>query len=1309
MQARFAWRWWLLSLLLAGLAGWATVHWQAAQQQASQQTHLQLLAHDLALEIRSNTSEGRVLGAAQLMGRTSASVRGSLLGEASAMARLVEDSQHVLRQFGAESTYLLSGTGQVLAYTDNQNRQLLLGEQLGQRPYWQQAMRGEAHIYPAIGIHSHERGLYFAAPVWLPQVPHYPQGVLVIKMGGDFIDGLLRKHGSRAWLLSPDGLIFGSSQPGDLFQWLKPLAADDLLALRQLHQFDALLGNTPPSLLDWAPAGAGELRLGGMRYMVAESQLSWPDPRGTWKVMVLQDRSQLSPWWHWLPLASLASILVLVASLLLYARQRWRALQQRHQDEQAAAARQLQERETAFRTLAENASDVIMRFTPDGRLLYASPALFRQLRQPPREVSSCRLADLGFSASEAAEREAAIASVSQLAQPLRRSFAYGLAEHWREWMLTPELNAHGQVQSVLVTSRDISEQLAQQTALANAKQAAELARQQIVDLSNTLPLAVFQYRQQGEAGEFTFLSAKTAELFGVSLQEIYADPAQRWRHVPLAEMQQARSEIRAAIAERRTAGVQHTVLLAGELHHIRTVGVPARGADGQDYWNGFFMDITRAVEQAAALEQARHTAEAATEAKSRFLANISHEIRTPLNAVLGLAHLAAKHSDNPRQHDYLNKISHAGQVLLSLINDLLDFSKIEADRLTLEQIPFSLNDVLAQVATVTAGRAQEKGLHYWFDLPPTLPEQWQGDPLRLGQVLINLLNNAIKFTAHGEVSLHLQAIQEGDACWLSAAVRDTGVGMQPEQLARLFQPFTQADSSTTRQYGGTGLGLSIAQRLVQLMAGEISVESTPEQGSVFRFKVRLSACAAPIQPPIQPPTRGHVTLLSRHTGLAQLAQRYCLATTFQQIIDDSPIGPSECYLLDILFAPATSLLATARQLRAAQPAAELCLLGEPAAEDWPAWQALGARAIAAPYLPAAWRGEAQDITPSAPTLRFTPASVLVVEDNTINQQIACELLAELGLQACVAGDGQAALEQLSAAPAAHALVLMDIQMPRLDGYAATRAIRRLPALATLPIIAMTANTSAEDQAAVRAAGMNDYLSKPIDPQQLAQTLSKYLRYTAVDIENYEPQSNTPEANQWQCLDYPQALRRLANKADTLNRLLGDFARNYQQAAATLATHIASADWASAQRLAHTLKGVAGNLGLQRIPTLAAELENACAPAAPQPTATEALLAELAKALSSTCTEIQAKLPAPTSPTEATAPLLSPAELLNELEILQLWLESNDRRASAAFARLRPSIAAHYPRAELAALQAALDDYDFAPLADWVAQTLASPT
>ncbi|MBF0160105.1 MAG: response regulator [Magnetococcales bacterium] len=465
---------------------------------------------------------------------------------------------------------------------------------------------------------------------------------------------------------------------------------------------------------------------------------------------------------------------------------------------------------------------------------------------------------------------------------------------------------------------------------------------------------------------------------------------------------------------------------------------------------------------------------------------------TPMNAILGLSHLVLKTALTPQQRDQIGKIQGSGQHLLGIINDILDFSKIEAGQLTIESTEFELAKVLDTVASLVAARSNAKGLPLMLDLAPELPNQLVGDPLRLGQILINYVNNAIKFTEQGEIRIRMEVREEqDDRLLLYGAVTDTGIGLTDEQIGRLFQSFSQADMSTTRKFGGTGLGLAISRKLAELMDGAVGVSSHYGIGSTFWFTAWLGRSQ------------------QHRDELFNWYERRFLTT-------DDPV-----------------------QSEAAPPPSA------PAPVDW---------------------------TP------IRGARVLLVEDNEINQEIATALLTDVGCVVEWASDGAVAVTKVQ--QQSYDIVLMDMQMPVMDGLTATRTIRQLPQYARLPIVAMTANAMQVDRERCMAAGMNDHIAKPIDPEEL---WSKLLHWIGQGSDQELPR-------QLPGVDLVKGLHRFVGNKTLYRRVLAGFSRDQAHGVATLQYLLAQGDYLSAQRQAHTLKGLAGTIGAAVVEQLARNLE-----------------------------------------------------------------------------------------------------------------------
>jgi two-component system sensor histidine kinase/response regulator len=647
----------------------------------------------------------------------------------------------------------------------------------------------------------------------------------------------------------------------------------------------------------------------------------------------------------------------------------------------------------------------------------------------------------------------------------------------------------------IVSLRDISERQ-------RAEQALKALAARLHEILQMMPIGLYIKDSEGRV---TLMNSACESQFGLTLAQLSGDP--HGAHGTLSARERAAFAGCVMLDDVETL---HNARLGRELH-VRTIRKTVCNEQGEnEYLIAMMVDISASIgteqqlrelnehleervqQRTAQLDQAKKVAEEASMAKGQFLANMSHEIRTPMNGVIGMAYLALKTDLNPRQRDYIEKIRFAGEHLLGIIDDILDFSKIEAGKLEVEMVAFTLDHVIQTLSTVVAPKAATKDLALVFELDPTLPRALQGDPLRLGQVLINYTHNAIKFSDSGSITIRIDNLDDRpEDCLLRFQVCDNGIGLTPEQTAKLFQSFQQADTSTTREYGGTGLGLAICKQLAQLMGGDVGVESLPGSGSCFWFTARVGK--------LDPATAGRTPDREQAPG--------------------------------------------------ARPPGQDALL----------------------------RG----------------ARILLVEDNTFNQQIALEMLEEAGCVVCLAQNGLEALDLL--AKTGFDVVLMDVQMPVMDGLQATRLIRLDPRLAGLRVLAMTATATSEDRARCMEAGMDDFISKPIQPALLCEAVARWMparQSAAAPAPALPAQPGFPTvAGDPEVIDLTVLAKLLSYNQDKVRKFAFKFLQTTQDGFEEMETALAAGDIARVRELGHRIKSSARTVGAMGMGELCLRLEN----------------------------------------------------------------------------------------------------------------------
>jgi PAS domain S-box-containing protein len=806
--------------------------------------------------------------------------------------------------------------------------------------------------------------------------------------------------------------------------------------------------------------------------------------------------------------------------------------------------------------------------------------------------------------------------------------------YWVDTLIAPFIGSDGKVEKYISISTDF-------TAIKKAEDELRWSQSLMDKMSNSSPLAFLVVDNRTD--EVLYLNQRCCEIWGLEhvVERIRKGEIKNHDITPylLPGLVDAQGYAESC---KPLQSVESRITLEDEIaftndRTVRRFTTQIRDADDQYYGRFYiFEDITERKLAERALTDATQAAQAASLSKSQFLANMSHEIRTPMNAILGLLNLLQGTELTLRQRDYASKTEGAAQSLLGLLNDILDFSKVEAGKMTLECEPFRVDKLLRNLSVVLSANVGTKDIEVLFDIDESLPGVVLGDAMRLQQVLINLGGNAVKFTSQGQVILALRKLAKtNDSVTIEFSIRDTGIGIAPEHQAQIFKGFTQAEGSTTRLFGGSGLGLAISKRFVELMGGSINVESTPGQGSTFVFVLEMPTVievpmelAEPVRPKVSPkrvlvvddnPIAGELTLrMVRSWGwTADLAMSGSMALEMMsaQSTASQPDFPYPVMFVDWNL-PNIDGWETTRRIREfaqernlPQPIVIMVtahgreMLAHRSADEHDLLNGFLVKPVTGPLLYDALMDAdsanldlRQMVKERSSSRQLNGMRILVVEDNLINQQVADELLSAQGAIVSLAANGQIGVDAVAAAAPQFDVVLMDIQMPVLDGYGATRAIREYLGLAKLPIIAMTANAMSGDREVCIAAGMNEHVGKPFDLTKLVSLLVHLTGFPTLDENSDSHPVYDGLANKLPKiagLDLHTALGRMSDMRALYVRTAKDFVKIMDTAIPELQQFLLSGDKHMAMMRLHTLKGNAGTLGATELAAMAAQLEAMC--------------------------------------------------------------------------------------------------------------------
>ncbi|MEN8198950.1 MAG: PAS domain-containing protein, partial [Thermodesulfobacteriota bacterium] len=1124
-KEKFLWPVLILAMTVAGL-----MTWQISRHSLHGQTHRQA---EESASVLTSSFDNEFLAKIQNRLRLLANhphVIDLLKGQSGPdNSGVVEELLYARQATGADLVYILDQGGTTIACTPygEKGEQSLTGHNYAFRPYFTEVIKsGRPTSFITLGVTTGKPGLYYSAPI---TVDKGIVGVTVIKTGLERLNQLLSDYPYPIALIDANGIIFASNQKGWLFKASRPMSPEQRLQIQRSQQF----GDQPLDPLDYDLSSA-ELAIGKQLFDVSTIASHIPQVE---MILLFPCRIRLANMLIKALLAAAVAGVLVVMSFVIVHRGRLKR----------EAERNLAYEHNLFM------SGPTMIFKWQARegwpVEFASPNTEEILGYAPIAFLSGEVPFTGLIHPEDINRVGA--EVEMFSVKPHTSFQhepYRLRTRngtfiWVVDFTTIIRDRGGDITHYFGYLVDItpSQRLAEQ--LAVEKQRIEL-------FISSSDLGTWEWNVQ--SGEIVF-NQRWAEMLGYSLEELESVKMDRWWKlchpddiVTLKKLQEhhfkgktshfshecrmkhkngrwvwvyERGQVATWSADKQPLimyGTQTDITekKQNEIKMRKLLAVQEQQAtelqEKQEVLLSMMEDAEQAKEDAEHLntvleeksafaESMAQKAKAASEAKSEFLANMSHEFRTPMNAIIGMSHLALKTDLTPKQYDYISKVHASSNTLKGIIDDILDFSKIEAGKLDLSPVSFYLEDVVENLANLMQIKVEEKGLSLLFAIDEETPTSLVGDPLRLGQVLLNLVNNAVKFTEEGTITVKINALEMTDSqATLQFAVQDTGIGLTEEQIGKLFQHFVQADASTTRQYGGTGLGLAISKKLTEMMNGRIWVESEAGRGSTFFF----------------------TSLFGRHSEKKE-----------------APTAAGE------------------------------------------GWQELDA---------------------------IRGARILLVEDNELNQQVAQELLEQEAFVVELAGDGLEALEM--ATDNSYDLIFMDLMMPVMGGLEATAKIRDLPsAIRNVPIVAMTASAMVGDREKSLAAGLNDHITKPIELDELFKALIRWIEPGERDIPQHLAEHLTVEKQDVEDMGIPDlpgiavkdGIARVGGKVSVYLQLLSKFYHDNQELSSQLRAAVRGKDIDVAERLVHTMKGMAGTIGALDLERTAAELEAAIAADSPQ--------------------------------------------------------------------------------------------------------------